>query len=180
MANEKYSATSWATTPVHDLKMPSGQLCQVKMLDMEDLVELDIVDQVDELGLVVSDHEEAAKGKPMDRQKKKPTKKEAAAAQDKAAKEVMRDKKRFKVMAQVADKVVAHCVLQPKIVLHVTEDADGELIPIPYDERDPSLVYTDAIPFNDKMFIFDDVFEGTEDLKSFRDGSEPVVESVEA
>lgn len=54
----------------------------------------------------------------------------------------------------------------------------GEEIPILDSERDDDIVYTDEIPFDNKVFIMNYAVGGTRDLESFRNGLDSVVERM--
>lgn len=180
---------------LQDLDLPSGGKVQVRMLEVEDLIELEIMDKMDELGgIVQTDHIDRVKGtnKPTDRPKKKPTKAEQAdldakrdAEETKKFLELVKDKKRFTPLQHVIDKVIAFSVMQPKIRLAfedaMAESPDGPVktaVKIPIGDRDPLALYTDNMKFEDKMHIFGIVLPGTESMKSFRPGSQEALGDV--
>lgn len=180
---------------MQDLDLPSGGKVQVRMLEVEDLIELEIMDKMDELGgIVQTDHIDRVKGtnKPSDRPKKKPTKAEQVALDEKRDKEetqrfldLVKDKKRFTPLQHVIDKVIAFAVVQPVINLAfedaMAESPDGPVktaVKIPMKDRDPLSLYTDNMKFEDKMHIFGVVLPGAESMKTFRSESTESVGDV--
>jgi hypothetical protein len=80
---------------------------------------------------------------------------------------------------EATDRIAAYCVLEPHVEYHMRKKEAGqadqiqesykpEWEEIPADERDPDVLYTDDIEFNDKMFIFQFVVGGSRDLEEFR------------
>lgn len=170
MNNSQYSPTTWGADPVSDLRVPSGQLCQVKQLTMEDVVDLDIMDQVDSLGSIVeTEHIDRVK-KPQDHSAKQPTKAQKAKQeveeqqrQEEITRELLKDKNKFKAMADAIDKVVERVVLQPSIIRPIDDDGN------PLKQREKGVIYMDSVSFADKMAIFDYCFEGVSNMESFRE-----------
>lgn len=161
-----------------DLALPSGAVCQIRKLQMEDLVTMGIMDQMDSLGLTVQEqHVERVKGtnKPSDRPAKKLTKAEAAAAEEKQLNDLLRDPKKFITMTGLMDKIIVNCVVQPPIcdAFHevMQEDGSMERERIRPEDRDSKRVYTDSIGIDDKTAIFDFSFSGVQKFDAFREGS---------
>lgn len=171
---------------LQDLALPSGAICQLRKLQMEDLVELGIMDQVDFLSQIVEEkHVERVK-KPSDRAKKQPTKAEAAEAAKVAEQEqtaaLLRDPKKFSTMSAMIDKIVVACVIKPQIVNGFREVEEGQRIRLDDDARVHGVIYSDSIPFGDKMEVFEVAFAGVQKMSSFRgESAEDVghVDSVE-
>lgn len=77
---------------------------------------------------------------------------------------------------EAVDKITAVCVVEPAVEYHLKRAGDLEgvwgdpevLMEIPLDQRDPNILYTDDVEFNDKMFIFQYVVGGSRDLEEFR------------
>lgn len=176
----KYAPTAWGQFTV-DLTCPSGQVCQARKVAMEDIVELDILDDVDFLGGIVSDHADNASGKkkPQDRQPKKLTKAQEAAKEQQELRDMMADKSRFRKMVHVMDKLVSHVVVQPEITSCWQNIGEDNFKKIPEDEREEGVIYSDSVSLADKMYIFDYCFEGVSKTKSFREESGKTLESVE-
>lgn len=179
-ANNVYSLPTIGAT--QDLDLPSGGKVQVRSIEIEDLIEMDILDQMDALGATVqTDHIERVRGtkKPSDRQPKKLTKAEQEQKSDAAVFDLMKDKKKFAALKKSIDRVVSRSVIQPKVALAYTVEStlvDGteKIVYVPHDdstERDDSLIWTDQLQFTDKMHIFGAVLPGGDELKSFREGS---------
>lgn len=166
-----------------DLTLPSGAVCQVRKLQMEDLVDLNIVDQMDFLGQVVEDEHVSrvkATGKTPSKQTKKPTKAEQAAKEQEEADNILKDPKKFRSMINMVDKIVVACVVQPPLVDAYFETVDGAREKLSADERIEGRIYSDSIGFEDKMEIFSTVFSGVNKMSGFREGSGEAVGDVDS
>lgn len=160
-----------------------GNRVRMRMLEMDDLVRLDLVEQLDMLkGTVEEDHIKRVKGSPQDHKKKAQTKAQIAAAEDLATAELLRDKGKFANLSSAIDRVVAEVVLNPVVVAPyraiVGTDNTTTYELIPYADRDPNTVYTSSVPMAVKMDIFGRAMEGMSDLQPFRQGSEEAVGAV--
>lgn len=146
----KYAATTWGGEILVDLECPSGQLCQVRRLGANGLMRAGLLDSLDSLtGLVQTEH--------IDRVKRG----ESTEVDTEAVKALVANKDKLEEAFLLADKVVIACVAQPELT-PVPEDPDAP--------RDPELVYVDAVDLVDKMFIFQFVMGGSQDLQQFRTG----------
>lgn len=169
-----YDLTVWKVDNESDLRTPSGQLCRVKELGLQEMAELGVIDQMDTLGMLVEEkHIKRVQGKrPQD---KKLTKAQQAAKEQGEITKMLKDKKKFGALVTLLDKVAATCVVEPVV----------ENPWVPVDENDPekgerkltrserldAALYADVLPFNDKMTIFEFAFKGMGELESFREGS---------
>jgi hypothetical protein len=182
--------SSWRT-PLHDLELPSGEVCQAKRPGVQGLVKAGVLHSLDSLtSIVQSETIPKAEGKPL--------------AKDKSVQAIMEDPDKFNKMMEQTDKIVMFVVVQPKIhpntrpvMQDIIDDGvklgeeavmkDGEpvLEEIPLEERDPELVYIDYIDPMDKMYIMNFAVGGSVDLQSFRAqaqasmGGVPTLESPE-
>lgn len=166
--------SSWKTL-LHDLELPSGEMCQVKRPGVQGLLKAGVLHSMDALTAIVQqDTIPAAEGKPkVDAQK------------------IMDDPEKFNTMMETVDKIVMHVVTDPKLVPNAVSqamiDADGseltsadlgrELEP---EERDPELVYIDYVDMMDRMFIMNFAVGGSADLVQFRKETADAVGSVPA
>lgn len=174
-----------------DLTLPSGAICQIRSIQMEDLADLGIIDQLDFLGQLVDTHQvQRVKGsnKPSDRPKKKPTKAELAAADEQNTMELLKDKSKFKTMIELIDKIVCAVVVQPAISSAYRETGEerneqGDVKKlyekIPYSDRQSGVIYSDTINLEDKMEIFDVGFSGVKKMSNFRNESGEAVGDVD-
>jgi hypothetical protein len=173
----KYAPTTWgATEELYDFTCPSGQVCQVKRVGLSDLLQAGLLDEMDTLGdLMQTNVVQPAKGKgPQDRQPKKPTKAQAAAAEEQAVADLMKNPKQFAAMSRLLERVVAVMVVQPKVVS--PWDGDKKIV-----DRVEGVIYTDSIRFEDQMALFGEAMgdKQMDAIASFRDGAVEGVESVE-
>lgn len=78
-------------------------------------------------------------------------------------------------LLETFDKVLLEVVVEPKVA-PVVLDEEGK--PVPFEDRDQSLIYVDEVVLEDKMFIFQFAVGGTRDLENFRDEQKAVLESI--
>lgn len=180
---EKYTAPAWGGSPYEDLVLPSGSTILVKRLDLGALVAADVVDDFDKLSPTVEEKVVGpAKGKrPADRQKKKPTKKEAAASEAEAMKEFFTGEN-VEMLINLMARVIPQIVVKPKVISHLVKNEAGAWNEIDLDDRVEGSIYTDTIPLADQMSVLAFGMEGMdmEGLQSFREQSEPTVDDMEA
>lgn len=161
MTENKYAVTGWAVQgdQQYDLQLPSGQLCLVRKLEMERIVELGIMDALDTFTNQI----------PMDNKKK--SKKVQEGDEARAFMDMLKNKEAFAKLQNTVNTVVMDCVVQPKIHALPETNPDGDEL----EPRDPTAVYIDALKFSDKMAIFQDVFDGMGEMSAFRPGqTDPV------
>jgi len=157
----KYAVTGWKRKGdnTFDYTLPSGQTCRLRKLNMETIAELGLMDELDTFtGSIQVTPSKKAKGKGA-----KPLTEEEQGAE--VMKKMLKNKDAFIKMLGTINKVVVSCVVEPRV--H-PEPQDGS-------PRDEELVYTDDIEFEDKMLIFQEVFEGMSKMESFRPGQSDVV-----
>jgi len=157
--NNKYAATSWSKELIRDVEVPSGQVCQVRIPGVQGLITAGLLDSIDSLtSLVQTEH--------IDRMEK-------GAATTPTAEDMANLAKNGPALVQglkLMDRVVCHVVLQP------------EVLPIPDDDgaRQPGAVYTDMLEMTDKIYLFQLVLGGVQDLETFRKEFDETLGSVEA
>ena len=158
MSDDKYAVSDrWGASA--DFKLPfdyelevSKQLCQVRRLDMGDLIKLGIADELDFMSkALVSDDEKKLDEK----------------AQDAVSRAVLKADN-YERMEKMINTVVQAGVVQPKLYLPPRDEA----------ARQKGLVYVDHLPWNDRLELFSVIFE-TEGLSSFRGKQEDGVGNVE-
>jgi hypothetical protein len=174
---------AWGSSPLHDLKLPSGSTIQVKRIDMPAIVAADMVDEFDKLSSLAEDNVvKPSQGKrPADRQPRKLTKAEREAAERKAEREFL-SSGNMETLLVLMGRIIPQVVIQPKVTdCYARVNGKWELIP--YDERDTGLVYPDSIPLGDQMAILAFVMEGMDadmdGLSNFRQQSEETVGHME-
>lgn len=165
---------AWTAPMTSDMTLPSGQVVLVRKVQMEDVVELGLLEAMDAFKDIVGKGQVAAKAA------KKTTKKAQAEAEEKSNETLglglMKDKDKFKTMLKMADRVTVAVVLKPEIKFPPA-GLDGKALPMP--DREPGL-YVDQVPFADKIHVFSSIFDGMENLDSFRGESDSGVDSVPA
>lgn len=182
MADNQYAVSTWGQPNTFDYKTPSGQICLMRQLDVEDLIELDVLSEIDRLSsLVNSEHiEPAQSGRrvPQDHKPKKLTAAQLEAEQRDAFRKITSNKKDFAVLTWVMDGVVAAAVIQPALTRSY-QGVKDDYVKIPYEDRETGLVYTDSVPFADRMQIFTQAIGSMDNLATFREGSGEGVGDVE-
>lgn len=187
---KKSYGQGWGKSPKFDLETPSGALCEVKRPGVNGLIKSGILDSMDSLTAIVSqDTIPNAEGKPkIDVQS------------------VLADPSKFNDMTAMLDKIVMHCVTQPKLepvpykmkpgVREVEKDgevvfqetgedvydldADGKRQEVPEEERDQTKFYIDQIEMEDKTFIMNFVMGGQADIAEFRKESADALASLQS
>ncbi len=144
-----------------ELELPSGEVCLIKRPGVEGLIADGVFS--DRLLPVIQKSIDAAKGG-----------KSSSVDID----GVMADTKLMADIMQTYDKVCAKVVIAPKVVLHRRETEPGVWEDIPDEERDDEKVYTDEVDLDDKIFIFQFVMGGSDDLARFREQLESSMAAV--
>lgn len=160
------SAREWKkATSETDLPLPSGFVCRVKRPGMPKLLASGVIPDIlmpmaqKAIDDARSDGRTASEDVDMD------------------IKDLMMQEGGMEAMFDAAARVTAECVVEPRCLYHRQElvgypdPAANGWKDIPQDERDPDVLYTDEVDFDDQMFIFSFVVGGTRDLESFRQKS---------
>lgn len=165
--------SKWGS-PLHDLDLPSGELCQVKRPGVQGLIKAGVLESLDSLtGIVQGETLPKAQGKPQAN-----------------VSAVANDPEKFGEMMARVDEIVVHCVTQPKVAKTVVTEEHARTDPFfngaevgrelndeekqhlveKYSEDHPGhqLVFVDWIDEMDKMFIMSFVMGGSSDLEEFR------------
>lgn len=177
-----YEPTTWGTSQLEDLTVPSGQLCQVRKTSLEVLIELNILQDLDTLSKVVNDqHITRVKGKSGTSKKSSASNTNSSTnneAVDFDVEALMRDDpKTFMRMIHMVNRVVEYIVVQPEVEWPVKKDEAGEPlknengtpIELPAEERRDGVVYTDAVDLNDRFALFSYLIGGSKQLEQFRE-----------
>jgi hypothetical protein len=173
---DKYAPTAWGSknsrAATIDLTVPSGQRCRVRTVGVPGLIEAGILANVDSLTSIVAT--EFVKKDENDN----PIIDIPGITDSEGA---------IKSIMEVMDKVTCLAVVEPHVyeVPMVHTDPDDEDSPLIEGERIEGRVYVDTVDDEDKVFIFQAVVGGTQDLEQFRErvtelvGGLDVVEPVE-
>lgn len=163
------------------VELPSGIDVKIKRPGMEAFLSAGLLP--DTMAAEIKRQMELAKGKPPSQVDKVMDKEQIAA--------LLESSEIVEIM-EAMNRVMAHCIVEPKVAWHMREvvDEDGQIIweddkhtrplteYIPEDERDEDVVYTDEIDQEDKNFVFQFAVGGSSDLTRFRQESEAVVEAL--
>jgi hypothetical protein len=182
--------SSWKT-PLHDLELPSGEICQVKRPGVQGLIKAGVLHSLDTLtSIVQTETIPRAEGKPVPKEKD--------------IESIVNDPEKFSTMMETVDKIVLHVVTQPKLVTNLVnvwevepvladngivitagipklDDNDKPVLrELEDDERDPDVVYVDYVDAMDKMYIMNFAVGGSANLTDFREKTSASVGSVPA
>lgn len=169
--SKKAYGNSWKT-PLTDLELPSGELCQVRRPGVQGLIKAGVLHSLDSLTSIVNAETiPNAKGLPKQ-----------------SVKSILQDPEKFQAMMDQVDKIVVYVVVQPDVLpAIVTQSMVGEKFSLDDvgrdltdEERDPEAIYVDYIDPQDKMFIMNFAVGGSRDLEKFRKDSEALVGGVSA
>jgi hypothetical protein len=189
------SSKNWKKrTGGHELTLPSGNVCLVKRPGMQKLMAMGIMP--DSLTPIAMKHIAAAEsgGRPIKDDDKR--------IEQELLEAVISDPTQLNELMQTFDKVVAECVVSPKVHVHWwTEDdvrrgaCSADMVGDEIEEEDrlsdevdeddvrysadPPL-YTDDVDDEDKQFIFQYVVGGSRDLERFRSEQASAVEDSPA
>lgn len=154
----------WATAAPagqgEEKTLPSGQTCLAKKIDIDGMVESGILADVDILTAQVSKHTRKVRGA-----KDKPD------GEEFDQKGLMADPEGMKSMIKLMDKTLPHIVMDPVVKLHFTEKKVGKTTVtkmIPLEDREPGVVYTDQVGFEDKVDLFNWAAGGLQTMLKFR------------
>lgn len=155
----RYAIKAWGakTRQEFDVECPSGQWCRAHALTMEDAMSLGMLDSLDMFTSTLM-------GPVLDSDPK-----ESDAERNAGILEGLKDPTKRASFFGTVNRIVAHCVVNPTVVL---EDP-GDL--------PEGTVFANDIPFADKMHIFRAVFAGGErnaTMTTFREGQTGELESV--
>lgn len=171
---DKYAPTAWTTEYLEDVRVPSGQLVQVRRPGLNGLVREGILDDLDTLTGIVDDKHIKRVKEPADRKKK------AKPSDDMDIVSMAKDGEQIKKVMETMDRVTCYIVVQPEVRPAIIVDEEtGEERPILDSERDSGVVYVDTVEIEDKVFLMNYAVGGTRDLERFRQELDGVVGSVE-
>lgn len=173
MTENKYAATVWGQAKFQDLEVPSGQLCQVRMSGVQQLIGAGVLDSADTLTSLIDEKhikrtQSRGKAPAKPRVEGDALKNPDGTTTKVDTNSLLKDPEKLARVFELVDKVTAHMVVQPEIKRPVKLNEKGVEIPLGGDEREDGVVYTDMIDLQDKMFIFQYAVGGDTDLESFR------------
>lgn len=150
-SEEAYAPSAWADSKVgkeFDLRVPSGQLCKIKQLSLQEIVFKGMADSLDLVTSTINNmHVSPKKGK------------STKADVQKAGLALLSSPDRDKIFDTI-DRVVQMVVAAPELTLNPGDD----------EPRDPDKVYVDMVGLEDKMYIFKIVMADIEEAATFREG----------
>jgi hypothetical protein len=157
--NDKYAVVkSWASDIFYDYELPSGQLCQLKKLQMEDLAKMNLVEMMDTFASLMAEPDASKKAKG----KAKP--KSVEEQNRERGLRLFENPERLAKVLETSNTVCIMAINQPKV--HAAP-ADPE-------DRLEGVVYVDSIPFDDKIAVMNHVMDTLGGADSFPGQGIPV------
>jgi hypothetical protein len=158
-SSSKYAPTAWVIKPGQDVTLPSGQLALLKNPGVQQLISAGILESTDTLSTIVNDkHIRRVKGKP--------------SVID--GESLIKDPKNMLSVMRLVDVVAEHMVIEPHLtrpikVIPLGEAGETKEIELKDHDRVEDVLYTDMVPFEDRMFIFAYALGGNADIEQFRE-----------
>lgn len=176
----KYAPKSWEDRDF-DFELPSGDICLLRRLEPLDLIEYGLQDKLDFATAVVQGvHVKNGAMSKVEKVKRDRARREATAKgqdPDEAVEELeteaalaamKADPEQMMNMKQALNIILINFVVAPE--MHEPPELD--------EDRVVGRYYTDAVPWNDKMAIFNKLMAGVKVVESFREGPEEAVGDV--
>lgn len=157
----------WRNTAPADsvefLTLPSGQTCSARRIGIESLLATGLLGEADSLTAYVDQkHIKRVNGK----------------EPEVDVSSAMKDPKTLQQIVLLVDRITPFIVADPTVRSHVEDIDGGGTRNIPEAERDTEAVYTDQIPLEDKMFLFNFAVGGTRSADRFLGQSADAVAGV--
>jgi hypothetical protein len=178
--NSQYAPSAWGQRDF-EFELPSGDKCLLRKVDPMQLIGAGILDKLDfATNVVMGTHVKNAQMSNVERIKRERAKREAKARGEdpaKAAQEVddmaalqslKSNPEQLAGFQDVLDQMLLLGVVAPKMVEAPEDD----------DDRVDGVFYTDTVPFNDKLAIFNKLMAGVKVVEQFRDGAKEAVGDV--
>jgi hypothetical protein len=146
---DRFAPTAWAQRDV-ELELPSGQICLVRRMPLQQMVEEGIIDNFDRLTSLVQEKHVSKKARSSGPPQKQMNTKAMMAA-------ITSSPTKMREIFEITDRVVMAIVVAPKI------------LPVPEDGvRESGAAYIDWVGEEDKAYVMQFAFGGTRDLERFR------------
>lgn len=170
--SQNYAPAAWGSRDF-EFEIPSGGTCLLRKMDPLALIETGLMDKLDfATNVVMNTHVKNAGRSKIEQVKADRAKREGKpppAEDDTVALQTLIDNPdQLLAFRDVLDQVLLLGVVAPKMHLPPEDDAD----------RVDGVFYTDSVPFNDKLAVFNKLMEGVRVIEQFRSGSEEVVGDV--
>lgn len=169
----KYAPKAWSTRDF-EFELPSGDLCLLRKMDPLELIEHGLMDKLDfATNVVMGTHTKNAQMSNVERVKRERARRQGTeevvdADNMSTLKEIAQNPEGMSGLKAVLEQVLLLCVVAPK--MYPPPDND--------DDRVEGIFYTDTVPFNDKMAVFNAVMAGVKVVEQFREGPEETVGTV--
>lgn len=174
----QYAPKAWADIE-YEFELPSGDKCLLRKLDPLALGEHGLLDKLDfATSVVMNTHAKNANLSNVERIKRDRAKRDAKArgeeyvepgADEASLLEIAKSADNSKAFREVMNQLLVLGVSAPEMHLPPEDPAE---------ERDDEWFYVDAVPFGDKMAVFNKLMEGVRTTEQFREGPEENVGDV--
>lgn len=176
----KYAPKSWAEAEF-EFSLPSGDTCLLRKMDPLALGEHGLLDKLDfATSVVMNTHAKNANLTPVERVKRDRARREAKARGEDpdvieaadidslSMQDIVKSAENSRSFREVMDEMLLIGVVAPEM----------HLPPQKREDRKKGVFYTDAVPFPDKMAIFNKLMEGVRTAEQFREGPEETMGDV--
>lgn len=182
------SAQNWKKPELHELKLPSGNVCLLRRPGMEKLLAAGVLpDSLTPIAIkAIEKAQSGGRPEPEDRKRKKGEKDNELDPE--MMKEFLEKEGALEDIFAAFDKVTAMVVEEPQVEYHMRQrlsddgqplqDTNGRAVweVIPRSERSEEILYTDDVDADDKSFIFEFVAGGDPRDDSFPDAGDDVAD----
>jgi hypothetical protein len=163
-------ATEAARPDTEFITLPSGQTCKARRLGLQGVMEAGLIGDADTLTQYV--------GREFVRKVRGA--KDRPDGEEIDARAVANNPEALKRIIKLVDRCTPLIVVEPEVRLHMTINPDDpeDTKMIPPALREPGVIYTDVIGFEDKMFLFNLAMGGMANASRFREQSEAALGRV--
>lgn len=176
----KYAPANWASNEF-EFTTPSGALVLLRNMDPLSLAEEGLLDKLDfATSVVMNTHVKNAQRSNVERVKADRAKREAKARGDdpEKAAEASLDQATINSLMENPEQLSSFKGLLDQVLVNFVVAPQMHLPPEKRDDKVDGRYYTDSVPFNDKMAVFNKLMEGVRATEQFREGSKEAVGDV--
>ena len=146
--DDPYAVTAWGSD-LFDFRAPSGQLCQMRKLKPESMLESGMLDKVTRLPAFAEENIRKAQGHP-------PAAASSVSPED------------FKQLIKVLDELLPIVVVQPQLWSEPSPERSNDDPELDNSERIPGRVYVSDVELADRVAIMERAIGGVKKLDNFR------------
>ena len=149
MTDNKYAPTAWGKSTLRDVTLPSGQVCQIRPLEMEDIIQLGLMDIMDAQAMQAAPQDHLGNG----------------GVPQSIPDNVLKDGAMNKMIGAIDD-IIPGVVVQPTVRSAFSGSGTAKTR-VPENFREQGVVYTDQISMEDKFELFSEAMGGIDSTAKF-------------